>query len=80
MLETLQGTIEILPVSRLSRVVLSLPLAVICKNRKCRFRHPSELQMDKKNFRIAVIENVSEKCPSCGKHSLYNKDDYFFTN
>ena len=36
--------------------------------------------MDKKAFRIAVIQNNDEKCPKCGKHALYNKEDYFFNN
>jgi hypothetical protein len=36
--------------------------------------------MDKKAFRIAVIENNPEMCPKCGKHTLYNKEDYFFSN
>jgi len=34
--------------------------------------------MDKKAFRIAKIQNNSEKCPRCGKHYLYQKEDYFF--
>jgi hypothetical protein len=55
-----------------------MPMYVVCKNRKCGNRHPSELQMDQKEFRIAVIENNSEKCPKCGKYALYNKEDYFF--
>jgi hypothetical protein len=36
--------------------------------------------MDKKAFRIAVIENNAEKCPKCEKTTLYNKEDYFFSN
>jgi hypothetical protein len=36
--------------------------------------------MDKKAFRIAVIQNNSEKCPKCGKYALYNKEDYFFSS
>ena len=55
-----------------------MPLFVICKNRKCGFRHTSELQMDTKALRVAEIENNSEKCPKCGKYNLYSKDDYFF--
>jgi hypothetical protein len=55
-----------------------MPLAIICKNRKCGFRHPSELQMDKKAFRITVIQANSEKCPKCGKYALYDKQDYFY--
>ncbi len=53
---------------------------ILCKNRKCGFRHPSELQMDKKAFRVAVIQNNDEECPKCGKHALYDKEDYFFNN
>ena len=53
---------------------------VICKNRKCGSRYESELQMDKKDFRVAVIDHNSEKCPKCGKHSLYEKEDYFFSS
>ncbi len=34
--------------------------------------------MDKKSFRIAVIQANSEKCPKCGKYSLYDKEDYFY--
>ena len=55
-----------------------MTLLIICKNRKCGFRHAAELQMDQKAFRTAVIENNSEGCPKCGKYSLYNKQDYFF--
>ena len=55
-----------------------MTLLLLCKNRKCGFRHASELQMDQKSFRIAAIENNSEKCPKCEKYSLYNKQDYFF--
>jgi len=35
--------------------------------------------MDKIAFRIAEIENNSERCPKCGKYFLYQKDDYFFS-
>jgi hypothetical protein len=55
-----------------------MALMVVCKNTSCGFRHLSELQMDKKAFRIAPIKNSIEKCPKCGKHFLYQKDDYFF--
>jgi hypothetical protein len=55
-----------------------LILTVIFKNRKCGFRHPSDLQMDKKAFRVAVIEHAPEKCPKCEKTNLYDKEDYFF--
>ena len=55
-----------------------MALMIVCKNKSCGFRHASELQMDKKAFRIATIENNSEKCPKCGKHFLYQKEDYFF--
>ena len=34
--------------------------------------------MDQKSFRVAKMENNSERCPKCGKYSLYNKEDYFF--
>jgi hypothetical protein len=57
-----------------------MPLNIVCKNRKCGFRHPSELQMDKKAFRVASIQNNSEMCPKCGKHDLYDKEDYFFND
>jgi hypothetical protein len=57
---------------------LRMTLLILCKNRKCGFRHASALQMDQKSFRVAVIENNSEKCPKCDKYSLYNKRDYFF--
>ena len=36
--------------------------------------------MDKKAFRVAVIQNNDEECPKCGKHALYDKEDYFFNN
>jgi hypothetical protein len=36
--------------------------------------------MDKKAFRVAVIENNPEKCPKCEKTNLYAKEDYFFSN
>ena len=55
-----------------------MSLLLVCKNRKCGFRHAAELQMDQKSFRTATIENNSEKCPKCGKYFLYNKQDYFF--
>ena len=35
--------------------------------------------MDKKSFRVAVIQNNPEKCPKCGKYSLYGKEDYFYS-
>jgi len=36
--------------------------------------------MDKKAFRVASIQNNSEKCPKCGKYALYDKADYFFSD
>ena len=56
-----------------------MQLFVVCKNRKCKYRHVSALQMDKKSFRVAVIQNNPEKCPKCGKYSLYGKEDYFYS-
>ena len=57
---------------------LRMALLILCKNHKCRYRHASELQIDRKSFRAATIENKSEKCPKCEKYLLYNKGDYFF--
>ena len=55
-------------------------MLIICKNGKCRYRHISELQIDQKSYRVAKIDNNSEKCPKCNKYSLYAKEDYFFAN
>jgi len=36
--------------------------------------------MDKKAFRVAVIEHAQEKCPKCEKTNLYDKEEFFFSN
>lgn len=58
------------------RLIL-VTLMLICKNRSYGVHHTYELQMDKRVFRIAKIQSNSEGCPKCGKHFLYQKDDYF---
>lgn len=55
-----------------------MALMVLCKNRRCGSAHSSELQMEQKSFRVAVLDNVSERCPKCGKYSLYGKEEYFY--
>lgn len=67
---------------RCKRTIISrkLPLMVICKNRKCGFRHEPELQMDKKDFRIATIERNSEKCPRAVNALCTRKRITFFSS
>ena len=51
---------------------------MMIKCRDCGHEHPSMVQMDIVDFRIARINEKSEQCPKCGSVSTYKKSDYFF--
>jgi predicted RNA-binding Zn-ribbon protein involved in translation (DUF1610 family) len=51
---------------------------MMIKCRDCGHEHPSIVQMDIVDFRIARINEKSEQCPKCGSVSTYKKSDYFF--
>lgn len=51
---------------------------MMIKCRDCGHEHPSIIQMDIVDFRIARINEKSEQCPKCGGVSTYKKSDYFF--
>ena len=58
-------------------IELSTSIMVI-KCRGCGHEHPSIIQMDTADFRIARINEKSEQCPRCGSVSADKKSDYFF--
>jgi hypothetical protein len=58
-------------------IELSTSIMMI-KCRGCGHEHPSIIQMDTADFRIARINEKSEQCPKCGSISTYKKSDYFF--
>ena len=51
---------------------------MMVKCRGCGHEHPSIIQMDIVDFRIARINEESEQCPKCESVSTYKKSDYFF--
>ena len=58
-------------------VELSTSIMMI-KCRSCAHEHPSIIQIDTSDFRIAKIHEKREKCYKCGCVSTYKKSDYFF--
>ena len=51
---------------------------MMVKCRGCGHEHPSIIQMDIVDFRIARINEESEHCPKCESVLTYKKSDYFF--
>ena len=53
-----------------------MAMMVKCKN--CGDEHKSMIQMSEESFKTNTLSDNTESCPSCGKMSTYNKEDYFF--
>ena len=54
-------------------------MTLVIKCRECGSVFPSGVQIDQLDYgKTAILENRTERCPTCGKTSEYNTKDYWY--
>jgi hypothetical protein len=54
-------------------------MTLVVKCRECDFIFPSVIQIDQLDYgKTTILEGRTEICPTCGKTSNYNTNDYWF--